>query len=585
MSWFRRAVLRLQGDLNTLAKELEVSTDDWPLVSAHARSTAACNPAVAAAWEETEDRVIELASEPRPIYVMFGAPRDLWSANALLSRSMNFALAEAVPNLLVGIGLLFTFLFLTLALTQATSALVAQSGQVQADLLIATRDLLGAAGSKFLTSLAGLFASILWAIAARRDIAKVKIAADRVLHRVGRMVGTGGGEKFMHAQLQISRDLHQTSSRTADQAGDLLGLNEELLEELREQTGTFKRFETDLAVSLAGAITQAFSPQMEAMTSRLIGAIDGLSEKIGTMNQEALQQMLEDFSTMLKQTTDSEMMQLRQALEALSGRLSMAGEAIGEGAAKAADRLDKAGADLMAGVEHVAVNLSKGAENLAGATQGIKEAMNDLDVTICQASDLGKQGADFVRGALETADTAFGRLQSVAEQLTVTGGALERLSGQLAEAVDSVEEMTLEQRAVVNAVKDATPQAMASVQRLLDLLQQTVQLTASMMSEAKESMASTSKTLGATVAEITVGVSEYSLMVAELHRKMDDQLAKAVGSLDKGIVGLEEAVEEVGEVLDARLTTAEGILDKGIVGMEEAIKELGEVLDGRLARA
>jgi hypothetical protein len=59
--------------------------------------------------------------------------------------------------------------------------------------------------------------------------------------------------------------------------------------------------------------------------------------------------------------------------------------------------------------------------------------------------------------------------------------------------------------------------------------------------------------LGATVAEITSGVSEYSKMVADLHRRMDEQLAKAVGSLDKNIVELQEGVEELGEVLSSRL--------------------------------
>ncbi len=559
-AWFRPAAVRLQSTLQALAKALEVNVDGWPAAKEQAKAAARAHPAVRTAWQETEDRVIPLPHGHRTMFVMFGVPRDLWSASRLLSRSINLPLAEAIPNLLVGIGLLFTFFFLTLALTQATAALLPQSGQTPTDLTSATRGLLSAAGAKFLTSLAGLLASIVWAVSARRRMARLNCAAEDVLERIGRIVPSGGGEMAMFAQLQAARDIHQVSGQQIDATRDLgkkadqqREIAEELLTEARDQSGTFKRFETDLAISLAGAITSAFSPQMESMTNRLIAAIDGLSERMGVMNQEALQRMLEEFAGMLKTATDSEMTQLRETLEVLATRLTGAGEAIGDGAGRAAESLDKAGADLLARVEQVSSNLAVGATNLEGATQGVKEAMNDLDVTISQAAELGKRGAAFVQGAMETSDTVFGRLKSASEELKAAGGSLERVSGQLAHAVDGVEEMTQEQRAVVNAVKDATPQAMASVQRVLDLLQQTVQLTATMMAQTKDSMTTTSKTLGTTVAEITAGISEYSKMVAELHRKMDEQLAKAVGSLDKGVVGLEEAVEELGEVISSRM--------------------------------
>lgn len=560
LTWFRPAAARLQTQLQSLARALEAGAHEgWATAKEQARSAVKGKAHLAAAWHETEERVIPLPHGQRTLFVMFGAPRDLWSGSRLLARSMNLPLAEAVPNLLVGVGLLFTFFFLTLALTEATAALGTSQGGTATNLTDATRGLLSAAGAKFLTSLTGLLASIVWTICFRRRMARLNSAAEAVLDQIRRIVPSGGGEMAMFAQLQTSRELHQAaightevSKEVSEKTGRQVELSEELLNESREQTGTFKRFETDLAVSLAGAITTAFSPQMEAMTSKLTAAIDGLSLKIGTMNQEALQHMMDDFAAMLKKSTDTEMAQLRETLTTLADRLTGAGSAIGEGAGKAAEKLDKAGTDLLTRVEQVSANLASGATNLEGATQGVKEAMNDLDVTIREAAELGKQGSTFVRGALGDAEQVFGRLKSAAEELNSAGASLERVGGHLSEAVDSVEEMTREQRLVVNAVRDATPNAMASVQRVLDLLQQTVQATATMMNQTRDSMATTSKTLGTTVAEITAGISEYSKMVAELHRRMDQELAKAVGSLDKGVVSLEEAIEELGEVVSNR---------------------------------
>ncbi len=555
--WFLPPIKRLLSSLTKLSEALAVP--GWESSKEAARAVVKDNAVVRAAWHETEERVIPLPHGQRTVSVMFGSPRDIWSVNRLLARQINLSLAEAVPNLLVGLGLLLTFFFLTLALTQATSALISPSGH-QADLLQATRGLLSAAGAKFSTSLAGLLASITWAVASRRRMARLHSAAEDILDRLGRLVPTGGGEMAMFAQLQLARELHQSSNQHIDTSKELLGitgdhvdLTEELLEQSREQTGTFKRFETDLAISLAGAITQAFTPQMEAMTMRLVAAIDSLSEKIGTMNHDALQKMLSDFGAMLKQATDSEMTQLRQTLEALATRLDGAGQAIGQGASDAAEAIDEAGVTLLARVEQVSANLAMGATNLEGAADAVKVAMNDLDVSITEAAQLGKQGSAFFRDALEMTDTALGRLKSVSNDLGGAATAMLQVSGQVAHAVDSVEELSREQRAVVSAVKEATPNALAAVQRVSEVLNQSAKQTADAMAQTKLSMESTANTLGTTVASITEGVSEYSEQVAKLHRTMDEHLSRAVGSLDKGVVGLEEAIEELGEVLSTRM--------------------------------
>lgn len=109
---------------------------------------------------------------------------------------------------------------------------------------------------------------------------------------------------------------------------------------------------------------------------------------------------------------------------------------------------------------------------------------------------------------------------------------------------------------MVSAVKEATPNALAAVQRVSEVLDQSAKQTADAMAQTKLSMESTAKALGATVASITEGVVEYSDQVATLHRTMDEHLSRAVGSLDKGVVGLEEAIEELGEVLTTRMVPA-----------------------------
>lgn len=644
--WFRPAEQSLLRALNAVADALDPQAGGWPASKESAGAAARGHAAVIEAWRETEDRVVALPNVQGMKFVLFSAPRDLWTAPRLLSRSINFSLAEAVPNLLVGIGLLLTFLFLTLALTQATSALVAHTGPQQADLMGATRGLLGAAGAKFMTSLAGLLASICWAILFRRAIARLDAAAEGVLQRLGRVVPTGGGERFMlehlltaQETLQSQRQDRELLSQFLAGQGEQLDVANEQLNEAREQTGTFKRFETDLAISLAGAINQAFSPQMEAMTDRLVRAIDGLSDRLGTMNQEALERMLEDFSAMLTRSTQSEMARLRETLEALVDRLNGAGEALGHGAGVAAEGLTRAGTDLVvqmneardslgqgagavvdqlgkagtnlveqmhsagvvlgqganaaslqlsaagtklmediesagqtfrsgadAAVERlndagkglsdrigeVSSRLSENAEHLGSAAERVRSATDDLGSAIAQGAEFGRRGAESARVLIISAESVVSTIQAASAGISEAMATIDRLSDLSRDLIASMSELAQEQRTVVGAVREAIPAALDSLTRVQVTLEETIRATARSMNAAKSAMEATSHELASTVATITGGVAEYSRNVADLHGKMDVNLAKAVSSLDSGIKSLSDAIDDLEEALSPR---------------------------------
>lgn len=555
--WFRPHVRAMAVALGALGAVLRQGVPEgWEATKQRVAKTLEQHPILKEPWRETGERVLVLSSEPRPMLAMLGSPRDIWTARRLLGGRLNLSLAEAVPNLLVGVGLLLTFFFLTAALTLATVALGADGAT---NPVKATEELLRTAGAKFMTSLAGLLASICWTIAAKRALMAVSTASDTVLDQLGRIVPPVGGEMALFSQLQSLRGVQASSSETAENTKaiaalfeDSVGVSEELLNEAREQTGALKRFETDLAVSLAGAITSAFSPQMEEMTSRLVGAIETLSDRISTMNQDALQKMLEDFAGMLKQTTDSEMRSLQETLAALAKSLEQAGVALGEGTGRVAATLNRAGERLAEQIDQVAENLANGAKNLEVAAEEVKLAMNDLDVTINDAADLGKKGNRAFEAALMAANNSIGSLTSVAGGIAEAVASVEAVTGRIADVVDSIEELTSEQRSVVREVRAATPEALASIEKVTAILKASIAQTEGAMNQTRMSLDSTSKQLGATVASITEGVGTYTEQVADLHRSMDEYLARAVGSVEKGVVSLEEAIEELNETLSER---------------------------------
>ena len=565
--WFILAKKEIVENLKKLFLVIDDSSKGWLVLRDQELASAQIKSPVLDAWLETQSRTIKLFNEKREEYMMYGIPRDLWNAHGLLARRFNLGLAEAAPNILVGVGLFFTFLFLALALLEATSALTSSSSSKETEEAISK--LLQVAGSKFWTSLAGLFSSIGWTIFFRRSLNEINKVCEDFLKKLAEVITPAAGEAVAMQQLFLVGKKLEANNDSND-------LIQEILTEAREQTGTFKRFETDLAVSLAGAINQAFTPQMQAMTERL-----------GTMNQEALKTMLTDFAAMLKQATDSEMTQLQQTLQDLTNQLHGAGSALenqsglaanailnagvemqaqlkgagdtlGTQTAEIAKIIKDAGVQLAASSQNISEKLVQGAAELEHAVSSIRLGFEDLGAVVENASTAGREGIAQVHTVLEKADFTVMELSKTSTELVEASKNLAETGALVTNIVDNVQELAREQRAVVLSVKEVAPNAMAAVSRVTDVLDQAAVQTLSSMQQTRQAMETTAVTLGKTVASITEGVSVYSTQVAELHRQMDGQLARAVGSFDQGVKDLGEVVEELIENIQSKNTTSRG---------------------------
>ena len=287
----------------------------------------------------TGNRLLLVGQGDKQRRMLLGSVNDVWQPERMLHKHFNLSLFEAVPNIAVGVGLLFTFAFLTLALTDATAALSAAGA---ANPVGATKDLLSSAGGKFVSSLAGLAVSLAWTVAGKRAWARVHRASERVVMGIEAWWPPVGAEAAVVEQLthlgafgDKLREHHETAQDHSDLAG-------ELLVEAQEQTGVLKRFETDLAMSIGKAVASGFSPQMDQMTSRLEKAISDLSDRMSSMNEDALRTMMKDFSQAISANTADEMKQFKETLSALSGKVDASAELLKMGVEGAASQLGEA---------------------------------------------------------------------------------------------------------------------------------------------------------------------------------------------------------------------------------------------------
>lgn len=110
-----KALKSLAGELDTAAGDLSHVRDTAPYWLRHA-------------CEATDRRVLKIERGDKSRPMLLGPISDLWQPERLLHKEVNFRLFEAAPNIAVGVGLFFTFVFLTLALTEATAALTLNGG-------------------------------------------------------------------------------------------------------------------------------------------------------------------------------------------------------------------------------------------------------------------------------------------------------------------------------------------------------------------------------------------------------------------------------------------------------------------------
>jgi len=511
------------------------------------------------AWKLTGNRLLLVGQGDKQRRVLLGSVSDVWQPERMLHKHFNLPLFEAMPNIAVGVGLFFTFLFLTFALTDATAALSAAG---TANPVSATKDLLSSAGGKFWSSLAGLTVSLVWTVKGKQAWARVHRASERVVTAIEIWWPPVGAEAAVVEQLRHLgafgdklREHHETAQDHSDLAG-------ELLVEAREQTGVLKRFETDLAMSIGKAVASGFSPQMDQMTSRLEKAISDLSDRMSSMNEDALRTMMKDFSQAISANTADEMKQFKETLSALSGKLDASAELLKVGVEGAASQLGEAAQGMTSGIhaatEKMSSDIATAAHELAASVGGMEsvfvratEAVQEVDASVRRAATLGAQGVEQMDRSIKAAHVLVNDLGDVGKDWKQVSDDVSGFVAKLAEASDAIEEVSEGQRAVVRTVQSAGPEVLGAVTQMRSQMEGTSRAVADAMQQVQGAMGRTSQDLSGVVTAIKDGVTEYSRQLASLHLDMDTAMAKAVSKLGGAIHNLNESIEELNDGLEA----------------------------------
>jgi hypothetical protein len=426
--------------------------------------------------------------------------QDIWTPRALLARRVNLALYEAAPNILIGIGLLLTFLFLAIALANVIPAL--EPNTPSEGIKEAIKGLLQNAAGKFLTSISGMACSLLWTYGSKRSLEMLEDEIEALCVSMRTHVEDTGSEAAISAQI---------------------ALMSEILTENREQVGQLKRFETDFAVAIGKALGSQMQPAFEQLTASITKALDALTNKIGSMNEDALKKMIEDFRKAIQDASGAEMAEFKKALLEIAKEIKDAAgnlKTAGQGAGESLNGAFQGARDAAALLEQAMVTA--------------KATVNDVDESIERAATEGRQGlANLQQIMTRIAETTL-RVGELVAEVKAASSEFQKAATSAANATGNLERVVESQNSIVNTVA------------------QTAVTLGSSLTNANNEFKESAKTMAETTKEMSDGVTNYSTKVAELHERLDDELGKAIGSLNSTISELVDGLDDFLEAINNR---------------------------------
>ena len=222
----------------------------------------------------------------------FRSHAETWTVRDALGGRLNLSLFETMPNLLIGFGLMCTFIFLAVALQQAGLALNALdvSARQQDQAL---QSLIATAGGKFITSIAGLLCSLVWNWRAKISLGNLQSSIDALCHTLRSKIPDNAAEASMRVQLSLFQEiLQQNQAQVAELKrleGGLTNAGSQAAGELSKAGAVLTQGITTGMASFGDAV-QALAQTIQT-TNSTVNTLDTALSRAATAGQQGAQQL------------------------------------------------------------------------------------------------------------------------------------------------------------------------------------------------------------------------------------------------------------------------------------------------------
>jgi ABC-type transporter Mla subunit MlaD len=373
-------------------------------------------------------------------------------------------------------------------------------------------------------------------------------------------------------------------------------LADEQLQELSRQTLQLERFNTDFAVELAGVLDDRLNRTLAASLTQavepVVSAVNNLSGNMGSMSQGAIETMVKDFQTGLKQSTGDELGsvvgalgQVRETLEHAAAGLQANGADFGSRLDKVAEQMEQR---LGTAVQGMGDNLTQTAGELdrvlrelsermrsdaLGASAGLSAAMTTAGERTLAA--LNEAGSAF---SAEVRSTAAGFAEALGKSLAILPNfeqTLKTLDARFARQVDAFDASTEQLRTLVAELERGS--------RSLNAAASPIAATAGQFAAASQRIEAASSALRDTrqgFAQLNAELKDTFDANRRVWEEYRARFEQVDGHLEGVVRQLTEGTRAYHQEINGFVTNLDAQLAKAVNSFSGAVSELGEVTEG-----
>ena len=422
------------------------------------------------AWREFEDSLITRSHNENQMVYKTDEASLFFSEERLLGQHLNLRFWNSVPALLVGLGILGTFVGLVWGLIPFSGINFEQTSQIQ----VAIKKLLSGVSTAFVTSVWGMLTSL-----AFNGLEKWRIS------------------RVSQAIANLQRELDRLFTLTTQEE---ISFRQE--DELAQQTQALKSFSTDLANDIKSAMAEgrqqiltelhnapeAFS---NAMAEQLAPSLDKLNETVEELREQkeessadAIGQLIEQFQASLSTSTVTQMEELAKTVGDASQSLMNLPDQMGQMIAGVREQMDQTRHLLAETTEAQTAQMQRMMDGMLSAFQGtIDTQQAGLSETTHSLNEQMKQVGSDIQNLLESAanraNEQLGR--RMADMEAVSDQSIETLQAAIGELRQSITSTLNQQQQAISEVTSQTAKASAEA---IDQMQQHVDRTAIRLGES-----------------------------------------------------------------------------------------------------
>ncbi len=478
-------------------------------------------PALRWMWQRYSATVVDNEKGLRSL-----RPASTCFVREALNVDLNTQLHGAMPNLLTGQGIFFTFFGLIIGIQGAESGVTAPDQPMRT---AALETLLGGAWLAFVTSAVGLLLSLVHSGLSKYQWDRVDKACAKWARELdGRL------PPLTTAEVAFSH-----------------------LKEARASTAQLERFNTDLAISIATALDEQQARWLQPTLEKLIAAAEAMRENQVQFDERLSGELLSKFEAALMGPAQSKIELMATAMSAAAQQLDTSSTTIAHQQARWTEEMRAVVAHLREGVESAAAATQQRVAQLLQAVDqtiagvhvrvqhGVSDALAAIQESSASLSGQLEAAAGELRGVLAEVQKAAGAVAEAAKAFAASKTTFARLGPELMAATDGVRNAAAEMARTMQSASQLQRELLAAAQ----IIKQGHGELAQLLTGFEARFAQVDRSAQGLFEEINQGLAAFTHQVREFLEAVDGHLTKAASILQRAIKDLAEAVEELGETL------------------------------------